>query len=336
MLPETVFHAPSKKHLRHFFLQGNNLIAVVDLPHNTFRPYCNAKTCLLVLKKGVPQQERIIMATPREVGHDHNGKPLYQYGTDILWDDLAEVLEELDMPDDPQNKHVFSVHLSEFDPDILVPRYYRAMRNLPDMPEGRVPISLKQLLDKKIIEAWDGHGSPPAIEKGMGDIPYIRVSDIVNWEMYRNPVSGIPENVYLKKLGRKQTPKEGDIIFVRRGSYRIGTVAMASSRDERVLLTTELLTLRVSNKDNKYGITPYYLLALLSSKAVQDQLYYYVFIDTTLPNIYDRWKNLILPIHTDLQEIDRISKQVEEVMHHKWTAQEQTDILRNQIGKIVT
>ena len=336
VLPETVFHAPSKAHIRQFFLQGNNLIAVVDLPHNAFRPYCNAKTCLLILKKGVPQQDRIIMATPKEVGHDHNGKPLYRYRTNILWDDLAEVLEELYMPDDPQNKHVFSVHLSEFDPDILVPRYYRAIQNPPDIPEGRVPVSLKQLLDEEIIEAWAGHGSPPAVEKGMGDIPYIRVSDIVNWEMYRNPVTGIPENVYLKKLGKKQTPKEGDVIFVRRGSYRIGTVAMASPRDERVLLTTELLTLRVSNKDNKYGITPFYLLFLLSTELVQNQLDNYVFVDTTLPNILDRWKKLVLPTHTDQQEVDRISKQVEDVMRHKWAAQEQTDVLRNQLGKIVT
>ena len=336
VLPETVFHAPTKEHLRHFLLRGNNLVAVVDLPHNTFRPYCNAKTCLLVLKKGVPQQDRIIMATPREVGHDHNGKPLYRYGTDILWDDMAEVFKELDTPENKENNHVFSLPLSELDPNILVPRFYRALQNLPDMPDGCVPVSIQQLLDEKIIKVWKGHGSPPGHEKGMGDIPYIRVSDIVNWEMYRNPVSGIPEDIYRKKLGKKQTPKEGDVIFVRRGSYRIGTVAMASPRDERVLLTTELLTFSISDKDNRYGITPFYLLVLLSSQVVQDQLYYYVFIDTTLPNIGDRWKNLVLPIRTDKQEIDRISKQIEEIMRHKWAAQEQTDILRNQMGKIVT
>ncbi len=336
VLPETVFHAPSKAYIRQYFLEGNNLIAVIDLPHNAFRPYCNAKTCLLVLKKGVPQQHHIIMATPKEVGHDHNGKPLYRYGTKILWDDLAKVLEELDMPDNPQNKHVFSVHLSEFNPDILVPRYYRAVQNPPDMPMGRVPVSLKQLLEEKVIDAWNGHGSPPSHEKGMGDIPYIRVSDIVNWEMYRNPVTGIPENVYLEKLGKKRTPKEGDIIFVRRGSYRIGTVAMASPRDERVLLTTELLTLRVINMANKYGLTPFYLLGLLSSQLVQDQIDDYVFVDTTLPTIYERWKNLVLPVHTDPKEIAHVSKQVEQVIRHKWAAQNQTDALRDQIGKIVT
>lgn len=64
--------------------------------------------------------------------------------------------------------------------------------------------------------------------------------------------------------------------------------------------------------------------------------YYYTFIDTTLLTIYDRWNKLVLPINTDQQEVDRISKQVENVIRHKWAAQEQTDDLRNQLGNIVT
>lgn len=111
---------------------------------------------------------------------------------------------------------------------------------------------------------------------------------------------------------------------------------MVSPRDERVLLTTELLTLRVTNIVNKYGLTPFYLLGSLSSQLVQDQIDDYVFVDTTLPTIYERWKNLILPILTDQQEINRISKQVEQVIRHKWAAQNQTDVLRDQMGKIVT
>jgi type I restriction enzyme M protein len=51
VLPETYLHAPSKKHVLNFLVKENNIIAVIDLPHNTFRPYCNAKTCLLVLEK---------------------------------------------------------------------------------------------------------------------------------------------------------------------------------------------------------------------------------------------------------------------------------------------
>ena len=74
VLPETVFHAPTLGYLRQFICRRNNIIAVIDLPHNTFRPHCNAKTCLLVLQKDEPQGENVIMATPEQMGHDHNGK----------------------------------------------------------------------------------------------------------------------------------------------------------------------------------------------------------------------------------------------------------------------
>ncbi len=55
ILPETYFHAPTKKYIIQYIQTGNNVKAVIDLPHNTFRPHCNAKTLLLILEKGVQQ-----------------------------------------------------------------------------------------------------------------------------------------------------------------------------------------------------------------------------------------------------------------------------------------
>ena len=131
ILPETVFHAPSLGYLRQFLLNGNNVQAIIDLPHNTFRPHCNAKTCLLVLRKGERQQAHVIMATPKEMGHDHAGRVLYRPGTDAVWDDLAEVLNELDAPRDPGNRHVFTFPWAGITPHILVPRFYRWMMRTP-------------------------------------------------------------------------------------------------------------------------------------------------------------------------------------------------------------
>lgn len=158
------------------------------------------------------------------------------------------------------------------------------------------------------------------------------MSDIVNWELYRNPVSGIPEDVYERMIGNGPKPEAGDIIFVRRGSYRIGTVAMASPRDNRVLLTRELLTLRVLDRQNLYGMTPFYLLAMLSSRSVQEQIGNLVFVDTTLPNIGGRWRHLIVPIHKDRAVIDRIGKEVETTIREKWSAQDRIEALRNELG----
>lgn len=336
ILPETVFHAPTLGYLRQFILNGNNVKAVVDLPHNTFRPYCNAKTCLLVIQKGKRQQTKILMATPEEMGHDHTGRALYRPDTDELWDDLSEVLKEIDVPHAQKNKHVFSVPWTEIDQNILVPRFYKDKINLSEIPNKQYGISLGDLFEEGVIGAWDGHGSPESQAKGQGSIPYIRVSDIVNWELYRNPVSGIPVEVYKKIKGDGIEPKRGDVIFVRRGSYRIGTVAMASSRDREVLLTKELLTFRVIKSKNKYGLDPFYLLAMLSSSIVQRQIENLVFVDTTLPNIGDRWKHLIIPFHKNRKTINKISSDTQKVMSQKWSAQTKIDNLRKKIGGIVT
>lgn len=337
ILPESVFHAPSKDYLRYFISSRSSIIAFVSLPHNTFRPHCNAKTCLLVVQKGQKQSDRIIMAAPEEMGHNHKGNTLYRPGTKEVWDDLMTVVQELDDPDNKHNKHTFVVPWSQVEESSnWIPKYHREVVNQSDPPSGRYWVKFGDLVDQKIVGAWDGHKSPDSQEKGRGSIPYIRVKDIVNWEMYRNPNDGIREEEYIRLIKNKEKPQEGDIIFVRRGSYRIGTVAMASHRDEEVLLTTELMTFRILKHSNEYGITPYYLLALLSSDTVQNQIIAKVFVDTTIPNIGDRWKDLLLPLHSNKDEIITVSKRVEDVMSKKWEAQDLIDSLRLDVGDIVT
>ncbi len=335
VLPETVFHAPRSGYLRRFLLTDNNLKAVVSVPHNAFRPHCNAKTCLLVLTKGARQQDRVIMANPQEVGHTQAGNPLYRPGTEELWDDLPLVLEELSDPGNPNNEHVFMVNWSDIDEDILIPSYYQHRLKPVQLPEGCVGIRLGDLAETGMIEHWDGHGSPESAEKGRGDIPYIRVKDIVNWELYRNPLDGVTEEVFEKMTRNKRHLEEGDIVFVRRGSYRIGTVAMASPLDGKLVLTRELLTFRLLNDLGK-GWSPFYLLYLLSTPFVQAQMKHLTFMDTTLPNIGDRWKDLILPAHEDIDAVRDIGRKVEQSIRDKWRAQARIDELRQDIGGLTT
>lgn len=256
VLPETFFHAAHYKHILDFTLRGNNVKAVIDLPHNTFRPHNNAKTCLLVLQKSRVQQEHIVMAVAEEMGHDHEGRPLYRFDsaiqkpTEEIWDDLAIIREELHNPFSPDNRYTFVVESKGIKDEVYVPRYYwtKPREEIEHAP-GLSPVAMQRLLDEGIVQWWSGHGSPPSEYKGTGEIPYIRVSDIVNWELYRNPTSGVPRHIYNRVKGRGVSLKARDIVFVRRGSYRIGTVAMASPYDEEVLLTREL-----SSSRNKWGL----------------------------------------------------------------------------------
>lgn len=342
VLPESFFHAVSYRYILQFITKGNNVKAVVDLPHNTFRPHNNAKTCLLVVQKGVDQQADVVMAVAEQMGHDHNGNPLFRFDssgqntTEEIWDDLAAIRKELAAPYDESNRYTFVVRSSDVKDGVYVPRYYWR-RTLSAAPSAATPVSIQQLLDEGVIREFHGHGSPPAKYKGMGDIPYIRVADIVNWEMYRNPTTGVPRHVYERVKGRAGlTLEPRDVVFVRRGSYRIGTVAMASPYDTEVLLTRELVVLRVAEPDNAYDLDAYYLLYLLSHQYTQEQMKQKIFIDTTLPDIASRWKELLLPVADDPASRISIRSRVKAAIDAKWDALDDLNALRLDFGDITT
>ena len=345
IMPETYFHAPSTKYILQYLLQGNNVMWLIDLPHNTFRPHNNAKCVVVILRKGEKQQEQINMAVAEQMGHDHLGKEMFRWDYNSnsidyssLWDDLPLILEE--KRQNNFSKYCFSVPSNNVAlKGIYVPRYYWQSKmndvNKLAQKQNQILVPLSQLIKEGVITHFDGHGSPEAESKGKGDIPYIRVKDIVNWEVYKDPTSRIPLEIYNKIKGNKKDIKVNDILYVRRGSYRIGSVAMASPLDIQALYTREILILRV-NSNNKYGITPYYLLYLLSHKITQMQATNKILIETTLPNIADRWKELKLPIEQDKTKILEISKRIETVIQNKWKASEEIAKLCKEFGNLIT
>ena len=159
----------------------------------------------------------------------------------------------------------------------------------------------------------------PRACKGLGDIPYVRAGDVVDWEIYKNPTAMITEDVYLKAKGNGVDLKEKDIVFVKEGSYRIGDVAMLSKQDIRILLNSHCLVFRINDDNNEYGIDAFYLLYLFSHPLVKQQLYNKVMVDTTLPNIGDRWKELKLPIHKDPTEKTKLKNRVKKAFSQHWT-----------------
>ncbi len=345
IMPETYFHAPSTKYILQYLLKDNNIMWLVDLPHNTFRPHNNAKCIIIVLQKGVPQQPKINMAVAEQMGHDHQGKEMYRWdyennkiNSNQLWDDIPLILSEI--KETNFTKYCFEVPADlVLNKGILVPRYYwqNKMNEVLEQAEenNQELVPIWQLISEDVITYFDGHGSPEAETKGKGEIPYIRVKDIVNWEVYKDPTSKIPLEVYEEKKGTKKQINVQDILYVRRGSYRIGSVAMVSPLDTKALYTREILILRV-NPNNKYGITPYYLLYLLSHKLTQIQAENKILIETTLPNIADRWQELELPIDNDKEKIKQISQRIENVINNKWKAAEEITNLCKELGNLTT
>ena len=346
ILPETFLHAPKMRYVLDYMLKNNNLKWVIDLPHNTFRPHNNAKCIVMIIEKNKPQESEVNMIVVEEMGHNHQGKDIFRWDPVLnridrndIWDDIPLAINEIKSGE--FSKYCFKVKFTEcLEKKVFVPRYFWENKYLEieetAKKENLELVSIDSLIKKGIIGYFDGHGSPEAEYKGMGEVPYIRVKDIVNWEVYKDPTAKIPMDVYTEKRGSKKELHTGDVLYVRRGSYRIGSVAMVSPFDEKVLLTREILVLRVKKLENEYNLTPYYLLYLLSHRLVTMQAYNKILVETTLPNIADRWKELKLPISKSVNERKRMNTLVEPVIKSKWQAIEGILKIQEELGNITT
>lgn len=306
ILPETIFHAPSMKKVRETLFYKHNITHLIDLPHDTFRPYNNAKTDIIFIQKDVKQQDDVTLIKINEIGHDHLGHEKFIFDKKLLSftqevaDDIPSIITSLQSGENnPLIKKVKFEQIKQR--DLLVARPYYEI----EKKESRV--SLGDLVREKVITFFDGHGSPAGHLKGLGNNPYIRVKDIVNLEIAHNRLDDIPDEEYDRLFSAKKQLREKDIVFVRRGSYRIGDVGILYEKDLHSILTREILVLRVNK--NELGITPFNLLAMLNSKSVRSQLNNLILMDTTLPNIGDRWKDINLDI-SDALELQNLDEKV--------------------------
>ncbi|PAF50325.1 hypothetical protein BKH44_08455 [Helicobacter sp. 13S00477-4] len=166
--------------------------------------------------------------------------------------------------------------------------------------------------------------------KGTGDIPYIRVKDIVNWQPYIDITSLIPNEEYERLYNVKKSLKPKDILYVSRGSYRIGSVAMVSPYDGKMLLTREIIIIRMKDEQNNYGITPEYLLYALSHRFVWEQTKNKVFYEPCLPNIDDRWQEILIPIPNDKKIYESIKRNVAGIIKQQWNSKQNLSLLREE------
>ncbi|MCQ2261569.1 MAG: N-6 DNA methylase [Bacteroidales bacterium] len=341
ILPEPYFALPSYFDCIDFMIKGNCIEWIIDLPQNTFRPHNNAKCCAVIIKKGSPQGDFINMAVAQYIGHDHQGRPLLDNDGKIK-DDTTQIIQEIQerqanngvLVNNYKRQLTFQVKAQKvIESKILVPRYYWensfALIEEDANNKGISLLSLQELIDKKVITYFSGHGSPKGDTKGLGDIPYIRVKNIVNWQPYIDVTSMIPRSEYESIFNDKKSLKPKDILYVSRGSYRIGSVAMVSPYDGEMLLTREIIVIRL-NEDNNYGITPEYLLYALSHRYVWDQSQNKVFYEPCLPNIANRWVDIKIPIYNDAKVFESVKLKAKAIVEQQWKSKELMQLMRKE------
>lgn len=113
---------------------------------------------------------------------------------------------------------------------------------------------------------------------------------------------------------KQQDIKENDILFVNDGTFLIGKSAMITSEDTKCIIQSHLRKIRVLKPEE---LNPFYLFYLLNSKIVQQQVEMLTFTQATLSTLGNRIMDFELPIHQNKNEIERIIKEVQEIISIK-------------------
>ena len=80
VLPDGIYGNNQLGYIRKYILRKARLVAVIDVPLETFMPNTSTKTSILVLQKlnhaQIPEDYPVFMASAESCGHDRRGNPI--------------------------------------------------------------------------------------------------------------------------------------------------------------------------------------------------------------------------------------------------------------------
>lgn len=313
VLPESLISSKSHGYVVQYLRKHLHIKAVIGMPESLFKlsgkTGTHTKTVLLIAKKpmnaNAVNNDPIFMAEVRDVGKDSRGRV-------IAANDLPIVLKRLKAGF--KNTYESDGHLGywvaqeELRSGVLAPRYYdpKAATMMAALKKTHDLVKISDLLADDVIEVKTGDEVGRAAY-GTGEIPFVRTSDISNWEIKFDPKHCVSEAVF-SEYSQKQDVQEKDILMVRDGTYLIGSTAIITKYDTRIIYQSHIMKIRVLKPD---VITPHLLLAALSSEPVLAQIKAKRITQDIIDTLGDRIGEIVLPLPKKLKARQLISQMVE-------------------------
>ncbi len=323
VVPESLISSKIHRYVMQYIRQHADVRAVIGMPEELFKTSgkggTHTKTALLFLQKHPDDNNSsnfIFMAEAKWCGQDSRGQKIHK-------DDLPFIEEKF--ASFQQGKLIGASHLgysvakAKIVDDIFAPRYYN-----PEV-EGEISalevthdlVTIGELVSNGLLEITKGD-EIGKLSYGTGPIPFVRTSDISNWEVKVDPKHCVSEEIY-RELAPKQDVREGDILMVKDGTYLIGTCAFITKYDTKILFQSHLYKLRVTDPDK---LSPYLLLAALSSKPVQRQIKAKRFTQDIIDSLGDRILELILPLPKEVRRREKVINMVKRSIEERVEARE--------------
>ena len=299
VLPESLISGKSYRHVVQYMRDAAHVRAVIGMPEDLFKTSgkggTHTKVCLLLLEKKREHHARVrpisvFMAEAQWCGNDSRGRSIDR-------DELPEIsrrYQELAAGRlEGHSRLGYQLSPDQITDNVLAPRYYdpEVEVTLGRLSATHELVSVQRLLDEGVLEISTGH-EVGKLAYGGGTVPFVRTSDISNWEIKRDPKHCVSDEDYAL-LARKQDVRAGDILMVRDGTYLIGTCAFITEYDTRMVFQSHMYKLRVKQPKR---LSPYLLLAVLSSEPVQQQIRSKRFTQDIIDSLGDRIAELVLPL----------------------------------------
>ncbi len=325
VVPESLISSKSYRYVVSYIREYAYIRAVVGMPESLFKVSGKAgthtKTCLVLLQKK-PERElqggrvKIFMAEAKWCGHDSRGRRIEYDEFPTIGKKYRDFLND----DSKEYSHLgYSIYDSKILDNVLAPRYYNPEvgESLQLLKDSHELIKFGDLVTSGVIVISTGD-EVGKLAYGTGDIPFVRTSDISNWEVKVDPKHCVSEGIY-QSYAKKQNVREGDILMVRDGTYLIGTCAFITKYDTRIVYQSHLYKIRVTDS---IQLSPYLLLALLSSPPVQQQIKAKRFTQDIIDSLGDRIHEIILPIPKNASLREEVTQMVMKSIEERIEARE--------------
>ncbi len=311
VLPESMLCNPSHRYIMQYVLSRATIHAVISVHENLFQPHTHAKTAVVLLEKGAEpagESHDVFMAVARWCGHDSRGHS-------IPFDDLPKIVERWEKYVDGEAldfDHLgFVVDSAQITDMIYLPKYYNpeVRESVERLSKTHDLVRLGDLVTQGVLSVSTGD-EVGKLAYGTGSIPFIRTSDIANWQIKGDPKHGLSEALY-ESLADKQNVAPGDILMVRDGTYLVGTCAIVTDLDWKIVYQSHILKFKVLDESR---MDPHMLLALLSSPVVKSQIFAKRFTQDIIDTLGGRWAELVLPVPKDSKRCKEITDSVKKAI----------------------
>lgn len=201
----------------------------------------------------------------------------------------------------------FKTTLSAVRRSIFLPKYYdpEIAARLTALKKTHALVTLGELIQRKHLSAATGD-EIGKMAYGTGTIPFVRTSDVSNWELKTDAKQGVSDDIH-SEYGKAQDVKAGDVMFVRDGTYLIGQIALVTESDLPLLYQSHIVKFRVGPES---PISSTLLMACLSAPIVKRQIRSKQFTADIIDTVGDRWKELVLPVPRDPKVAKQVSAEV--------------------------